>query len=89
MPERGIIVDVVVRLKGAPALKALEEAGRLFATPVEVAAVLDRDVKSVRAAIVQGEIPSTKVGPRYQIAAAWLRRQADGVPDPQPVKAAS
>jgi hypothetical protein len=82
-------VDVVVRLKGAPALKALEEAGRLFASPVEVAAVLDRDIKSVRAAVAHGDIPSIRVGPRYQVSVAWLRRQADGVPDPQPVRAAS
>jgi hypothetical protein len=86
---RGIIVDVVVRLKGAPALKALEEAGRLFATPGEVAAVLDRDIKSVYLGLERGQIPSIRVGPRYQISVAWLRKQASSTPDPQPVRAAS
>ncbi len=67
--------------RGAAALRALEEEGRLFTTPAGVAAVLERDIKSVYLGLERGDIPSTRVGPRYQISVAWLRRQADGVPE--------
>ena len=68
------------QLKGAAALKALEEADRLFAYPSEVAAVLERDLKTVYLGLRREEIPSTRIGQRYQIAMAWLKRQAAGVP---------
>jgi hypothetical protein len=68
------------QLRGAAALGALEDAGRLFAYPSEVAAVLERDLKTVYLGLKREEIPSTRVGQRYQIALAWLRRQAAGVP---------
>jgi hypothetical protein len=67
---------VTDRLRGAAALAALE--GRLWATPAQVAAVLERDVKSVYFGLERGDIPSIRVGPRYQISVAWLRRAAEG-----------
>ena len=71
------------RLCGAAKLAALEAAGKLFATPAEAADVLERDIKSVRAGLDRGEIPAVRVGPRWQISVKWLRRQADGVPEPE------
>ena len=56
------------QLRGAPALEALEAAGKLWATPAQAADVLER-----------GEIPNNRVGQRYNVPVAWLRRQADGV----------
>ena len=76
------------QLKGAAALKALEEADRLFAYPSEVAAVLERDLKTVYLGLRREEIPSTRIGQRYQIAMAWLKRQAAGVPGYRPQDAA-
>jgi excisionase family DNA binding protein len=69
---------VAEELKGAAALKALEKTGRLWATTPEAAAVMERDIRTVRAALQRGEIPHTKVGVRYQIPVAWLRRAAEG-----------
>lgn len=70
------------RLKGAAALKALEEEGSLFGSPADVAAIMRRDIRTVYAGLERGEIPSTRVGQRYQIPVAWLRRQADGPSEP-------
>jgi hypothetical protein len=66
-------------LKGRAALEALEQEGRLFAVPAEVAAVLERDLKSVRLGLHRNQIPHVRVGPRYQVLVAWLRRTANGL----------
>ncbi len=50
--------------------------GKLFVTVPEAATYLRSDPRSVRRAIAAGEIPSTRVGPRQLIPAAWLRRAA-------------
>jgi hypothetical protein len=71
-------IVTVDRLRGAAKLEALEAEGRLWATPAETADVLERDVKSVYAGLDRGDIPSVRVGPRYQISVAWLRRAAEG-----------
>jgi excisionase family DNA binding protein len=65
------------RVKGREALEALEASGRLFCYPAEAADVIDKDHKTVYAAIERGEIPYTKIGQRYHISIAWLRRQVD------------
>jgi hypothetical protein len=75
--ERGIVDD---QLRGEAALKALEKAGKLWISPAKAAAVMERDVRTIYGALERGEIPNTKVGQRYQIPVAWLRRQADGLP---------
>jgi hypothetical protein len=62
---------------------------RSFAEVWEVAALFRSDRRTIRAQCREGGIPSVKIGAEYRIPVAWLRRQADGVPDPQPVKAAS
>jgi excisionase family DNA binding protein len=51
-------------------------AERLFATPAEVAELLDMDPRTVRAALQRGEIPGFKVGAWWKIPTAWLRSQA-------------
>jgi hypothetical protein len=75
------------RPKGLVALTALEETGHLFCYPQDVADVLVKDLKTVYLALERGEIPYTRIGQRYQISLAWLRRQVDGIPDPQPAQA--
>ncbi len=70
------------QLKGAAALTALEKDGRLFATPAEAAVILRRDVRTIYGGLERGEIPNTRVGQRFQIPVAWLRRQVDGLPEP-------
>jgi hypothetical protein len=67
------------QLRGAPALEALEAAGKLWATPAQAADVLERDLRAVYTALERGEIPNNRVGQRYNVPVAWLRRQADGV----------
>ena len=66
------------QLRGTAALKALESEGRLFASPAQVAAIMDRDIRTIYGALERGEIPSTRIGQRYSIPVAWLR-QASGV----------
>ena len=65
-------------LKGRAALEALESEGRLFASPAEAAAVLERDHRTVRLAMARGEVPYTRVGNRFSISVHWLRRTAEG-----------
>ena len=67
------------RLKGEAALKRMESRGQTWASPAETAHVVQRDVRTVYGALKRGEIPSTKVGQRYYVSVAWLRRQVDGV----------
>jgi hypothetical protein len=66
------------RVKGLAALTALEDSGKLFCYPADVARVIDKDHKTVYAALERGEIPHTRIGQRYHISVAWLRRQVDG-----------
>jgi hypothetical protein len=72
------------KLKGRAALKALEDDGNLFGSPADIAAIMRRDIRTVYAGLARGEIPSVRVGQRYQISLAWVRRQVDGVPEPGP-----
>lgn len=50
--------------------------GRLFADVPEVASITGRDGRTIRRAAAAGEIPSTKVGNKYMIPTAWIRKQA-------------
>ena len=50
--------------------------GCLFATVPEAAAILRYDVRTVRRAIANGEIPAVKAGATYRIPVGWLRAQA-------------
>lgn len=60
----------------------LDDLGdRLFAYVPEVAQILGRDERTVRAAIKAGQIPATKAGQRYIVRVSWLREQA-GAPAP-------
>jgi|HubBroStandDraft_2_1064218.scaffolds.fasta_scaffold11006_3 excisionase family DNA binding protein len=69
----------------AEALARLE--GRLFATVPEAAAILRYDPRTLRAAIVAGEVPAVRAGATYRVRVAWLRSQA-GLGDPEtPAKA--
>jgi hypothetical protein len=76
------------RVKGRAALEALEARGRLFCYPAEAARVIDKDHKTVYAALERGEIPHTRIGQRYHISIAWLRRQVDGTEPAQVERAA-
>jgi hypothetical protein len=77
--------EIVARkAKGAALLAALEKEGNLFASPADVAGIMRRDIRTVYAGLERGEIPSIRVGQRYQISLAWIRRQVDGVPEPHP-----
>ena len=62
----------------------LDDLGdKLFAYVPEVAEILGRDERTVRAAIRAGQIPATKTGQRYIVRVSWLREQA-GQPGPAP-----
>jgi excisionase family DNA binding protein len=53
---------------------ALEDlAGKNFATVPEVASILRWDRKTVRRAIILGEIPHVKAGGHYRVPVSWLR----------------
>ena len=74
-------------LMGEPLLAALEAEGRTFACPAEMAAIFDgRDIKSIYAGLERGEIPYTRIGQRYSIPVAWIRRQVDGLDQPEPAR---
>jgi hypothetical protein len=75
-------------LTGEAALAALEAAGKTFGYPADVAAVFDKDNKTIYAALERGEIPHVRIGQRYQISVAWMRRQVDGPGSPQPARQA-
>jgi len=72
------------RIKGLAALTALEDSGKLFCFPADVARVIDKDLKTVYPALERGEIPHIRIGQRYHISVAWLRRQVDGTGEPEP-----
>jgi len=69
-------------IRGAALLEQLEHQGQLFCQPADTAAVTGKDPRTIYAAIKSGEIPSTKIGQRYHISVAWLRRQVDGTDVP-------
>lgn len=52
--------------------------GRLFVSVPEASAILglDAEGRTVRKAIMAGEIPATRVGPQWRIPVAWIRKQA-------------
>ena len=75
--------DIDTDLKGAAALAALKARGKLFAYPHDVAAVMERDLRTIYDGIKRGEIPHTRIGQRYQVPVAWLRRQVDGLDTPE------
>jgi excisionase family DNA binding protein len=77
------------QLKGGAALAALEARGELFGFPADVADVFGKDLKTVYRALENGEIPHTRIGQRYQISTAWMRRQVDGADAPQQARRAS
>ena len=54
--------------------------GRLFATTTETAAVFGVGPITIRAACNAGEIPGVKVGLKWFVPVAWLRKAA-GLPD--------
>lgn len=63
----------------------LDDLGdRLFAYVPEVAQILRRDERTVRAAIKAGQIPATKAGQRYIVRVSWLREQAGEASTSQP-----
>jgi hypothetical protein len=70
------------RLVGEAALAELESKGKLFAFPADVAAVFGRDLRSIYLGLERGEIPHTRIGHRYSIPVAWLRRQVNGLDTP-------
>jgi len=77
------------RARGLAALTALEDSERLFCYPQEAADVMGCDFKTVYSALERGEIPHTRIGQRYHIPVAWLRRQVDGLDRPQPAGTAA
>jgi excisionase family DNA binding protein len=63
--------------------KALSDVlkDRLFADVTEAAAILRYDPRTVRRAIEAGDIPAVRVGERWRIPTAWLRKQAGQATD--------
>lgn len=57
-------------------LDALLASGAAFTDPPTAAVILDADERTIRAAIKAGDIPATRVGQRWKIPVAWLRRAA-------------
>lgn len=58
-------------------LTLAELDGQLFADVPEVAQLLRSDVRTIRRAIVAGDIPAIRTGQRYRIPMSWLRKAAD------------
>jgi len=50
--------------------------GRLFATVTEAAAVLEQDPRTVRKAIIAGEIPAVRAGSTYRVPTKWIFEMA-------------
>ena len=57
-------------------LDELIRAGRNFASVAETCTILDVEERSVYSAIDRGEIPATRVGTRWKVPVAWLRKVA-------------
>jgi excisionase family DNA binding protein len=53
--------------------------GRNFAKVFEVAAIFERDRRTIRTAIRNGDIPAVKIGAEYLIPVAWVLAQAQAV----------
>jgi excisionase family DNA binding protein len=51
---------------------------KVLATPQEVAEATGMDIKSVRAAIARGEIPSARFGRLIKVPQWWLQQQLHG-----------
>jgi excisionase family DNA binding protein len=68
------LIIVVAATPNPDPLAAL--AGQAFCTPVEAAAVLRVDPRTIRFKVGSGEIPATRIGVRILIPVAWLRSQA-------------
>jgi hypothetical protein len=75
-------------LTGEAVLAALEAAGKTFGYPADAAVVFEKDIKTIYLAMERGEIPHTRIGQRYHIPVAWMRRQVDGHVSPQPARRA-
>jgi excisionase family DNA binding protein len=69
---------MTVPITGPPdaetALQSLQ--GRLFATIPETAAIFAYDQRTVRRAILAGEIPGVRAGSTWRIPVAWIREHA-------------
>jgi excisionase family DNA binding protein len=50
--------------------------GKLFATTREAGAVLRYDLRTIRKAIEEGEIPAVRAGATYRIPVAWIIERA-------------
>jgi excisionase family DNA binding protein len=59
-----------------PTLTLADLDGQLFADVPEVAKLLRSDVRTIRRAIVAGDIPAIRTGQRYRIPVSWLRKAA-------------
>lgn len=57
-------------------LDDLVQAGRIWASVPDAAALLGLDKRTVRLACEAGEIPATKIGARWMIRVSWLQDQA-------------
>jgi excisionase family DNA binding protein len=49
---------------------------RNFAFPHEVARILRCDVRTIRRAINDGQIPATRIGAAYRVPVGWLKEAA-------------
>ncbi len=57
-------------------LDALVASGAAFTDTPTAAVILGADERTVRSAIKSGDIPAVRVGQRWKISVAWLRRAA-------------
>lgn len=55
------------------ALKRIE--GQLFATTTEAALIIRCDARTLRKAILRGEVPAVRAGNTFRIPVAWLQKQ--------------
>jgi len=55
------------------ALKRLE--GQLFATTTEAALIIRCDARTLRKAILSGEVPAVRAGNTFRVPVAWLHKQ--------------
>lgn len=56
------------------ALKRLDN--KLFADTREASVILDVDPRTLRRAIIAGDIPAVRAGANWRVPVAWLREQA-------------
>ncbi len=55
------------------AMERLE--GKLFATTTEAALIIRCDARTLRKAILSGEVPAVQAGNTFRIPVAWLHKQ--------------